>query len=202
MALCLLSESAVADYFCVKGHPWTCLGSIEVSFVGFRKTEKIGTIGVKIFDNGDVLAEASGGDLPSSRQILILGPPPMRTFYNGVPDEELRDGNPFAFFDYGFAAPIQALESAYPGGPSSVPEKETETKVVLDPSFEGTLTSSRTPEGAIQYKIAIQAGIMRGVIDFSKPVALPDNRDFTNWKNRKLKSYATIGEARASERVK
>ncbi len=185
--LLLVPEIAPAAYPCESGRPWTCFGSIEASF---HLDGQTGTIGMEIFDNGDLLASATPG-----AKLLALGPPPTRSFYKGLPDAKISEGYAFAFFDYGFAYPLQALEQSYPGG--SVPEKEVETHVLLE-SIEAKLVANTVSKDKVQYRLSTKSGEMVGFVDFSKKPALPDSFPFGEWKDRTLKSYATLGEARSA----
>jgi hypothetical protein len=196
LVLWLTMGVAMAQNPCIKARPWTCFTSIELTFVGETAT---GTIGMRVFDNGDMLLE-SRDKQSVVRKALALRHPHTRVLYSGVPDKEIQEGHPFIFFDYGFAAPLQALEMAYPNGLSSVPDKETESRVLLDNEVEATLFATRLPKERIHVRINMPkfALVQDGFVDYAKKSPLPDNFELDGWKDRSLRTYRTIGEARAS----
>jgi len=194
LMLFLMMSDAVAQYPCVMARPWTCFGSIELTFAANSET---GTIGMQVFGNGDILLEARNKS--GCQKALSLGPPPNRMLYKGVPDKEIQEGYPFIFFDYGFAAPVQALEKAYVDGPLSVPEKEAKTRVTLEDKVEATLTARRISKDKIHFKIAMLGSDLEGFVDFERKARLPDSFELSEWKDRGLKTYATVGDARAAQ---
>ena len=197
VALCLVMCAAAAQYPCVKGRPWKCFSSIELTLAGDGGT---GEMGMRIFGGQDIMLEYRD-KLSAARKALALGPPPMQMLYLGVPDKEIQEGHPFIFFDYGFAAPMQALESAYPEGPLSVPEKETESRVRLDGEIDATLFATRLSGERVRFRITMPkiALVQEGVVDFARTLALPDTFQLDGWKDRGLRSYRTVGEARAAK---
>jgi hypothetical protein len=195
LLLCLAIGGAAAQYPCVKAKPWTCFGSIEMSIASDTQTA---TVQMQVFDNGDMLAEL-GDKVTPNRKLLVLGPPPIRALYKGVADKEIQEGHPFIFFDYAFAAPIQALDSAYPNGPSSVPEKESETRVLLDGPVEATLLANKVSNNRIHFKIAMLNVVLNGFVDYARKAGVPDTFQLDHWKDRSLRTYATVGDARAAQ---
>lgn len=121
-----------------------------------------------------------------------------RRLYQGIPDEEIRNGFPFMFFDYGFAYPLQALQRIYPTGLKSVPEIETETPVVLEKQILTTLVVKRLSNDKVQYKLVMPMMTIKGFVEKERKPALPDNYELDRWKDETLRGYATLGEARVN----
>ena len=193
LLLCFTMYTAAAQYPCVKARPWSCFGAIELTVVSDGES---GMIGMQVFDNGDILAE-SRDKTSAGRKLLALGPPPLKILYKGVPDKEIQEGHPFIFFDYGFAAPILALEQAYPDGPGSVQNPGTEKRVTLDGQMEAAVSADRLSSDRIHFRLTMPKVVLDGFIDYTRKAAIPDDFELEQWKDRALRKYANAGEARA-----
>jgi hypothetical protein len=186
-----LAFTASGQYFCVKEKPWSCLGSIEVSF---SATEEAGLIRLHVYSNGESLAEASNAKSGESKLLILK--PHMR-MYAGVPDDEIKSGSAFVFFDYGFAYPLLALQKVFPNGFSTVPEKEIVTSIVLEKDQVVKITARRISKHRINYRLVMKEQTLSGFWDSEKKSPLSDNFNTEQWEDNELRAYTTLGEARA-----
>jgi hypothetical protein len=194
--LAACAAGSAAAQFCVKEKPWTCFSSMEV---GFTSKEGTGILRMHFYANRDLMAELSGTGIGESKLLFLAS---RKALYLGVPDDEIKKGSPFAFFDYGFAYPILALQEAYPKGISAVPEGETDTPVMIDQQFQANIVVRRLSSEKIRYRIVgrendVITG-MEGVWEAGRKNALPDDFVLQGWKDKDLKTYATLGDARRS----
>ncbi|NJN48061.1 MAG: hypothetical protein HC808_18065 [Candidatus Competibacteraceae bacterium] len=192
LLLCWATNDTFAQYFCAKDKYWSCFGFMEVSFAANGEE---GRIRIIVFANGDLMAEANEG---TSVEAKLLALKSGRRLFKGVPDEEIKNGFPFIFFDYGFAYPVQALQSIYPAGIESVPERQTKTSVVLEGQYASTLVARRVSGDKVWYKLVMPMMTMNGFIERAKKPPLPDSYKLVQWKDENLRMYATLAEARAA----
>ena len=101
------------------------------------------------------------------------------------------------FFRLWFCPSNSGLEMAYPRGPLSVPEKETESQVRVD-NEEAILLATRLSKDRIRFRMTMpkSALVQDGFVDFARTSALPNTFALDGWKDRSLRIYRTVGEAR------
>jgi len=143
-----------------------------------------------VYSNGDLMVEASGKK--DETKLLILAS--RKRLYSGVPDDEIKKGHSFMFFDYGFAYPILALQEAYPKGPAGVPEKEIEIPVLLEKEHAAKVIVRRLSSEKIQYKLTMPRNtLMEGFWEGRIRAPLADSLALQEWKDSDLKTFATLG---------
>jgi hypothetical protein len=193
LSICF-AQNAPAQYFCKQEKSWSCLGVIEVSFSG---KEDAGVIRLTVYSNGDSMAEAKNAKAGDSKLLLLK---PDKRLYAGVPDDEIKRGHAFMFFDYGFAYPLLALQTAFPDGPATVPEKETETPVLLEKEQMAKLTTQRVSAQRVNYRFVMKGDLaMSGFWDGEQRSPLPDHLSMEKWKDGELRTYTTLGAARVKK---
>jgi hypothetical protein len=193
LAICF-AQNAPAQHFCKQEKPWTCFGVTEVSFSG---RDEAGLIRLSVYSNGDSLAEAKNAKAGEPKLLLLKT---QKRLYAGVPEDEIKRGRAFMFFDYGFAYPLLALQTAFPAGPSTVSEKETETSVLLEGEHAVKLMTKRVSAKRISYRFVMKGDLsMNGFWDAEQKPPLPDSLAMEKWKDSELRTYATLGAARAGK---
>ena len=188
---------AQAQSTCPKDEPWACYGSIEIAFAA---GDESGVARISHFANGEILCESSSSK--SGEQKLLVLRPFIRLYY-GVPDKEIKEGFPFIFFDYAFAAPAMALKAAFPLGPASVVATGNNMPVRFD-GMEGKLSVERQSATRIKYRLELHDQkelVMTGYWDTAKLKPLADEYKLPDWKSCGLKIYSTVGAGRRTDEV-
>ena len=178
-------------YGCDKKIPWSCFGSVEVSSPG----KDSGTARLHVYSNNEFMAEIVGGQV--DRKLLVAQP--YTRLYFGVPDEEIKQGYAFAFFDYVFAWPLKALYEAFPMGPASVQADTTDQGVLLEGKVEGKLSVRRITASRVGYRLALIGDgdfVMTGYWDSEKPTPLPNDFSLARWRGKNLETFKSLLEAR------
>lgn len=196
IVLAISAESFGANRYCQKGRPWSCFGFMEV---GASDGERVSNVRLSLFANNEMLMEVVATAPPETRKLLFRAGLP--TLYFGLSDEETKSGHPFLFADYAFAQPLMAMEAAYPAGPTSVGDSESEKEVMLEGRTKARLLIKRESGKRFSYQLsAPDMPTMKGLWEGSKPAILSDATSLTGWRDSDLKTYRTLGEFRAKTR--
>lgn len=186
--LCAVSE----DRCSTKSDDWTCFSKIEI-----QPDASAPTVRMINFPTQELLAEIMhGGDI---KKYLAL--PSGIELYSGLSaDESISPGrnNPFMLLELGFALPITALRTAFPLGPSSVPEGESK-KDILVQGKPIAISTSRHSQQKLTYRLESDSIHATGLWERSVQSPLPGGYSLVGWVSPGKASFATLEEARAAQ---
>jgi hypothetical protein len=192
-AFLLSALNAVANDRCAsKDDDWTCFSVIEIKAEATAPTSRM-----IVFPNQELLAEIKQGEV--TKRYLAL--PSGIQLYSGLSaDESTSPGgkNPFAFLDLGFAAPLTALRTAFPLGPSSVPDGESKKDILLQ-GKPITISTTRRSQQRITYRLESASIHVNGLWDRSVQNPLSGGYSLVGWTSPSKASFATLEEARAAQ---
>jgi hypothetical protein len=191
-ALLLVAANAVAEDRCAsKNEDWTCFSTIEI------QTDAAGpTWRMIIFPTQELLAEIE--QQGATKRYLAL--PSGIQLYSGLSaDESISPGgkNPFAFLDLGFALPMTALSTAFPLGPSSVPDGESK-KDVLVQGKQITISATRRSQHKITYRLESDSIHATGLWERVAQDPLPGSYRLVGWISPTKARFATLAQARSA----
>jgi hypothetical protein len=193
LAFLLSARSAVADDRCApKSDDWACFSSIEL-----QPEATAPTFRMVIFPKQEFLAEIQNGGV--TKRYLAL--PSGVQLYSGLSADESTDPgrkNPFMFLELGFALPITALRTAFPLGPSSVPDGESK-KDILVQDKPIAISTSRHDQQKIRYRLESDSIHATGLWERSIQNPLPGDYSLAGWTTPGKISFATLEEARAAQ---
>lgn len=193
LAFLLSALSAVADDQCAtKSDGWSCFSSIEIHPDAAEQTFRM-----VIFPKQELLAEIENGGV--IKRYLAL--PSGIQLYSGLSADESADSgrkNPFMFLELGFALPITALRTAFPLGPSSVPDGESK-KDILVQGKPIAISTSRHDQHKIRYRLESDSIHAAGLWERSVQNALPGDYSLVGWISPGKISFATLEEARKAQ---
>lgn len=185
--------NAVANDQCTsKEVDWTCFSMIEI-----QPEATAPTLRMVMFSNQELLAEIQQGGV--TKRYLAL--PSGIQLYSGLSaDESTSPGreNPFTFLDLSFAVPITALRTAFPLGPSSVPDGESKRDILLQ-GKPITISTTRRGQQRIIYRLESASIHVNGLWERSVQSPLSGDFSLVGWTNPERSSFATLEEARAAQ---
>jgi hypothetical protein len=182
--------NAVANDRCAsKDDDWTCFSMIEIHPGATAPISRM-----VIFPNQELLTEIELGGV--TKRYLAL--PSGIQLYSGLSADESIGKNPFAFLDLGFAAPITALRTAFPLGPSSVPDGESKKDILLQ-GTPITITTTRHNQQRITYRLESASIHVSGLWERLVQNPLSGSYSLVGWTSANKASFATLEEARAAQ---
>ncbi len=191
VVLLVSAHVALADDPCAsKIADWTCFSAIAI-----QPNASAATFRMTIFSNQELLAEIEQGGV--TKKYLAL--PSGIALYIGLSSEESATGrnNPFMLMELGIALPVTALRTAFPLGPSSVPEGES-TQDVHWPNNHAMLTTNRQRRETINYRLESTSIHVKGVWGRSVQNPLPGSYSLVGWTSADKATFATLEQARAA----
>jgi hypothetical protein len=192
-AFLLSALNAAASERCAsKDDDWTCFSMIEIQPDATAPTSRM-----TIFPNQELLAEVEQGGV--TKRYLAL--PSGIQLYSGLSAEESNSPggkNPFAFLDVGFAVPITALRTAFPLGPSSVPDGESKRDILLQ-GKPITISTTRRSQERIIYRLESASVHVNGIWERSVKDPLSGTYSLVSWTSPSKASFATLEQARAAQ---
>jgi hypothetical protein len=179
---CLANSSVDGAQCEAQAGAWGRVGSVEIR-------DESNAYRLTVFRNGDSLSEIEEG---GKVKRLLMKQAARAQLYFGVPQRELASGpNPFALFGEGFAAPVMALNLAFPDGPSSV-SAEPVTKQLKMRSGRAALTAWRLADGSIGYLLALAGQRpFAGTFSARRPASISDSYMAANWGPAQLHMHDT-----------
>jgi hypothetical protein len=179
------------------GTEWACYGAIEMGYQGERGRQ---TIRAVVFANEELLAEV---ERVGTKKRLLVAQPSRVELFSGLAESDSLDPlhNPFVFLDIAFSLPLASLATAFPAGPSSVPQAVTEREVQLDGRHWGMIRASRLRSGQIRFQLLFPDLAVRdieGSWEGIRRTPLPNDFSIGVWKSRSPEPMATLGEARVA----
>jgi hypothetical protein len=193
LAFLSLPLSAGSEDRCAsKSADWTCFSAIAI-----QSDASAPTVRMVIFPTQELLAEIvqEGG----TKRYLAL--PSGVQLYSGLSaDESISVGgkNPFAFLDLGFALPMTALRTAFPLGPSTVPDGESKKNILVQ-GKPIAVSTSRISQQKITYLLESDSIHATGLWERSVRNPLPGGYSLVGWVSPGKMSFATLEEARAAQ---
>ena len=187
----LALDAAASDRCASKGDDWTCFSMIEMQPDATAPTSRM-----IIFPNQELLAEVEQGGV--TKRYLAL--PSGIELYSGLAADESNSAggkNPFAFLDIGFAVPITALRTAFPRGPSSVPDGESRRDILLQ-GKPITISTTRSQQ-RIAYRLESASIHVNGTWERSVKAPLSASYSLVGWTSPSKVSFATLEQARAAQ---
>jgi hypothetical protein len=185
--------NAVANDQCTsKEVDWACFSMIEI-----QPEATAPTLRMVMFPNQELLAEIQQGGVTKRYLALRSG----IQLYSGLSaDESTSPGrkNPFAFLDLSFAVPITALRTAFPLGPSSVPDGESKRDILLQGKTI-TISTTRRGQQRIIYRLESASIHVSGLWERSVQSPLSGDFSLVGWTSPERASFATLEEARAAQ---
>jgi hypothetical protein len=169
---------------------WTCFSEMELKD-STAKTRMF------IYSNHELLAEIEQG--ATTKRYLVAQPSGIQLCSGLSKDESMPFGgkNPFQFLELSFAAPITALQTAFPAGPSSVPGGESRKNI----SLEGkpvSITTSRHGAGEIAFRLDFTGLHASGKWRMVALKPLPDTYSLVGWTNAQALQFPSLREARSA----
>jgi len=182
---------AIADDQCAsRSADWTCFSAIEI---------QLNSTGPKyrmlLFPNQEMLAEINHAGI--TKRYLEL--PSGTQLYSGLsPDESIDSGskNPFSLLELGFYLPLTALRTAFPLGPSSVPEGDWRKDIVIQGKAMA-ITTTRQGDQQVVYRLDSDAVHATGLWARSVQNPLPGDYALVGWISPSTTSFATVEQARS-----
>jgi hypothetical protein len=193
--LILWASSADAQRICPKRNDWSCYSAIEMRH---KESGEPVLASIIYYRNGEIQAEVAG-TTAGKKELLVVRP--YLKLYRGVPDPEITEGFAFMFFDYAFAAPVIALQAAFPNGPDSVTSPVQDKRVTAD-GIDAGLSVDRISPTRFSYRLVMRDPIkttVTGYWDAAAPTPLKDDQSIADWKSCTLRTYATVGAARRAD---
>lgn len=185
-------DAAASDRCASKDADWTCFSMIEIQPDATAPTSRM-----IIFPNQELLAEVEQGGV--TKRYLAL--PSGIQLYSGLSAEESNSPgrkNPFAFLDLGFAVPITALRTAFPLGPSSVPDGESKKDILLQ-GKPITISTTRSSQQRITYRLESASIHVIGIWERLVKDPLSGSYSLVGWTSPSEASFATLEQARAAQ---
>jgi hypothetical protein len=196
---CLHGFLAFAGERCAA--PWAdrkCFGAIEFTFQNPKNGAEATTVRMVLFRNDELLAEIEQGGI--KKRYLVARPSGVELYAGLSPTESYKQGNnPFMFFDMGFALPAGALQVAFPQGPSSVPDVETQKDVLVEQK-PVTITTIRRSANRIDFRLtSSELGILKasGFWESERRNPLPDDFPLIGWTYAGPTQLTSLQEARS-----
>jgi hypothetical protein len=176
---------------------WECFSLIEI-----RAPD--GLVSATFFDNGELLAEF---ERHGTLKRMLVAQPSGATLYAGLDARELAAlrqdplKNPFAFFMEG-AVPVAALLYAFPAGPSSVPQVETQVTVLI--GRETCSLSVRTlAPGRFAFTLTKLGGpAIEGIVSTEARAPLPDSFPLGDWNREWGPRLQLLGQLRQAPNLR
>jgi hypothetical protein len=192
VAAAVLAEAPTRP--CLQPAPsWQCVSLIE-----FRVPDG-SLLRATIFDNFELLGEM---EQHGAHKRMLIAQPSGVTLYGGLSTGELAKlrvnplNGPFAFVAEGAAAvPLMALIYAYPDGPRSVPQEQSDVPVIVD-ELVGSLSVRRVLPGRFAFTLATKGVTFAGIVSTEERPPLPDSFDIANWKRESGPRLKLLGQAR------
>lgn len=184
-------NAGATDRCASKEGDWTCFSMIEI-----QPDVSAPTTRMTIFPNQELLAEIKQGAV--TRRYLAL--PSGIQLYSGLSsDESTSSGekNPFAYLEVSFAAPITALRTAFPFGPSAVPDGESKRDIPLQGRLI-TVITTRLSQYKINYRIESDSMHATGLWERLSLDPLSGDYSLVGWTDPDKSTFATLAQARAA----
>jgi hypothetical protein len=192
LAFLLSAQNTVAeDRFASKNDDWTCFSTIELQAAPTAPISRI-----FMFSNNELLAEIEQG--ATIKRYLVAQPSGIELYAGLSADESVLAGpkNPFQFLELNFGVPLMALQTAFPAGPSSVPDGESK-KDILVRGKPITISTTRRSQHKITYRLESASIHATGLWKREAQNPLPGSYSLVGWTNPTKASFATLEEARS-----
>lgn len=155
---------------------WMCFGHLEV-----RSPQA--TVRISSHENSAMLVEMDSGG--KRQRLLATG---RGSFMDSRPVR-----GEFAFWGYALAIPMEALQQAFPDGPTTVPAAPETRPVDIEVDRKSTVTAWRTAGGEIRYRIEMEREeALEGSYRAGLQPALPGDFDLRGW-------YVPLGPQKIGE---